>query len=90
MLASETGWKFMKTQSSWEAGKPYPMTDAEWKQAQAMVFKSSSPKQAGGVVAGGAVVATAAHHLGFSPAIVVAIVLIAAAIAFGIWRSKHD
>jgi hypothetical protein len=28
----------MKAQAQWEAGKPYPMTDAEWRQAQAMVF----------------------------------------------------
>jgi hypothetical protein len=29
----------MKAQAHWEAGQVYPMTDAEWKQAQDMVFK---------------------------------------------------
>lgn len=38
VLASETGWKLMKAQAQWEAGKLYPMTDDQWKQAQAMVF----------------------------------------------------
>lgn len=41
LLASPTGWKLLKAQSRWEAGKAIPMTDDEWKQAQAMVFKDS-------------------------------------------------
>lgn len=38
LLASDAGWKLLKAQSRWEAGKPIPMTDAEWQQAQKMVF----------------------------------------------------
>jgi hypothetical protein len=38
LLASPAGWKLLKAQSRWEAGKPIPMTDAEWIQAQTMVF----------------------------------------------------
>jgi len=28
LLASDAGWKLLKAQSRWEAGKPIPMTDA--------------------------------------------------------------
>lgn len=42
-LRSDTGWRFMKYQSQWEAGKPYPMTDEQWKDAQDMAF---GPKKA--------------------------------------------
>jgi hypothetical protein len=38
LLASPKGLALMQAQAQWEAGKPYPMTDAEWRQAQAMVF----------------------------------------------------
>lgn len=38
LLAGPRGLALMKAQAQWEAGKPYPMSDAEWKQAQAMVF----------------------------------------------------
>lgn len=40
-LASDGGWRLLKWQSHWEAGKAIPMTDAEWQQAQAMVFKNA-------------------------------------------------
>lgn len=42
ILASPKGLALMKAQAQWEAGKVYPMTDAEWQQAQAMVFKGTS------------------------------------------------
>ena len=42
LLASPAGWKLLKAQSRWEAGKPIPMTDAEWQQAQGMVFGKQS------------------------------------------------
>jgi len=42
LLASPAGWKLLKAQSRWEAGKPIPMTDAEWQKAQAMVFGDKS------------------------------------------------
>jgi hypothetical protein len=38
LLASPKGLALMQAQAQWEAGKPYPMTDAEWRQAQALVF----------------------------------------------------
>lgn len=42
-LASPAGWKLLKAQSRWEAGKPIPMSDAEWQQAQKMVFAGAAP-----------------------------------------------
>ena len=41
LLASPAGLKLMKAQAQWEAGKPYPMTDSEWQQAQSMVFRGT-------------------------------------------------
>jgi hypothetical protein len=37
-LASFNGRAFMKAQAQWEAGKPYPMTDAQWAKAQELAF----------------------------------------------------
>lgn len=37
-LASPKGLALIKAQAHWEAGRPFPMTDKEWKTAQAMVF----------------------------------------------------
>ena len=37
-LSSSSGIAFVKAQAWHEAGKPYPMTDDEWRQAQAKVF----------------------------------------------------
>lgn len=45
LLASPTGWKLLKAQSRWEAGKPIPMTDAEWQLAQKKVFGPSTAAQ---------------------------------------------
>jgi hypothetical protein len=83
------GLAFLKAQAGHEAGKPIPAPDADWIEAQRRVFKSAdAPKKAGGVVAGGTVAATVAHHFDFSTPIIVAVVLAAAAIAFAIWRAK--
>lgn len=41
LLAGAKGLKLMKAQAQWEAGKPYPMTDPEWKKAQDMVFRGA-------------------------------------------------
>lgn len=41
LLASPKGLALMQAQAQWEAGKPYPMTDAEWRQAQALVFSDA-------------------------------------------------
>jgi hypothetical protein len=43
LLASAAGWKLLKAQSNWEAGKPIPMTDADWQQAQTMFFENAKP-----------------------------------------------
>jgi murein L,D-transpeptidase YcbB/YkuD len=37
-LSSEHGWQLMKAQAWNEAGQEYPMTDAQWQQAQKIVF----------------------------------------------------
>lgn len=41
ILAGPRGIKLMKAQAQWEAGKPYPMGDDEWKRAQDMVFRGA-------------------------------------------------
>lgn len=87
-LASERGLAMMKAQAWHEAGKEYPMTDAEWRQAQALVFPKRAKKSTGAVIAAGGAAATAAHQAGVSPPIVIAIILIAAAIALAVWRFK--
>ena len=38
VLASPKGLALMKAQAQWEAGKPYPLTDAQWAEAQSRVF----------------------------------------------------
>lgn len=46
LLAGPKGIALMKAQAAWESGKikdGYPMTDTEWQQAQAMVFKGAIP-----------------------------------------------
>jgi hypothetical protein len=41
LLASPKGLALMKAQAQWEAGKPYPMSDAQWAEAQSMVFSAA-------------------------------------------------
>jgi hypothetical protein len=43
ILASEQGLALMEAQAQWEAGTVYPMTGAEWQQAQGMVFTAGTP-----------------------------------------------
>lgn len=43
LLESPTGIALLKAQAQWEAGKPYPMSDAQWSEAQAKVFPSMKP-----------------------------------------------
>jgi len=43
LLASPQGLALMKAQARWEAGGPYPMTDAEWQRAQNLIFPGSIP-----------------------------------------------
>jgi hypothetical protein len=42
LLAGPKGLALMKAQAQWEAGKPYPMTDAQWEEAQRMVFTTAA------------------------------------------------
>jgi peptidoglycan hydrolase-like protein with peptidoglycan-binding domain len=57
-LDSPSGIAFLKAQAWHEAGKPYPMSDAEWKHAQDMVFAGAAvPKAAKPVAAAPPVVA---------------------------------
>lgn len=44
-LSSPSGIAFVKAQAWHEAGKPYPMSDAEWAQAQAKVFGRTTAAQ---------------------------------------------
>ncbi len=37
-LEGPEGVRFAKAQAQWEAGKPYPMTDEQWKKAQDLAF----------------------------------------------------
>ena len=43
LLKGPKGLALMKAQAQWEAGRPYPMTDAEWRQAQNLVFPGYNP-----------------------------------------------
>lgn len=90
-LSSDRGVAMMKAQAWHEAGKQYPLTDAEWREAQALVFKpkTTTAKKAGPVVAGGAA-AGAAHQAGLGIGWIIAIgVGVTAFTAFAIWRSKQ-
>lgn len=40
-LSGAKGLQLMKAQAQWEAGRPYPMPDADWKRAQDMVFRGA-------------------------------------------------
>ncbi len=44
LLAGPRGLALMQAQAHWEAGRPYPMTEAEWRRAQAMVFGRHEPQ----------------------------------------------
>lgn len=47
LLEGPTGIELLKAQAQWEAGKPYPMTDADWATAQAMAFGAPLPTTTG-------------------------------------------
>jgi hypothetical protein len=97
VLASLRGLRLIVAQAKWEAGTVYPLTTAEWLQAQDQVFRNAPPvsvrtKKAAGagavVVAGGGAAATIAsqgHHWG-----VVLLVLIVAVVGGGVaWFVIH-
>lgn len=64
-LSSPSGIAFVKAQAQHEAGKVYPMTDAEWAEAQRKVFKTANPAPAStAVVIGGAAASAATWYAG--------------------------
>lgn len=99
-LSSPTGIAFVKAQAWHEAGKPYPMTDAEWAQAQKMVFSgtvvlakpktSKTTKAAGGVVVAGTV--AAGVHQGWGPGqwILAAFIVVGLGAAFYFIRKNFN
>lgn len=100
LLASDRGWKLMKYQASWEAGLAntgYPMSDAEWKQAQHMVFTQATTDKVKkviiGVSAGGGVSGAASQALssGVPEIIVYSIIgLAVAGIIYWLYRSIRN
>jgi hypothetical protein len=93
-LNSGQGLAMMKAQAWHEAGVQYPMTDAEWREAQALVFKPSASaaktvaKKSSPIIAGGAAAETA-RQAGLSLGWIIAIgIAVAAIAAFAIWRFK--
>lgn len=82
-LNSPSGILFVKAQAWHEAGKPYPMSDAEWRQAQSIVFSGAAkdvPVGTNTAGAGGTAAAVAVSS-GFSiPAALAIGVVIAIAI----------
>jgi len=89
---SPMGVAFLKAQAGHEAGKPYPAPDADWIEAQKMVFSGKPPastqKKTTIAVAAGGAAATAAHQSGLGIGWIVAIGAAAAVAAFLIWRFK--
>lgn len=87
-MASENGVKFVKAQAWHEAGKPYPMSDAEWVEAQKLVHgpnavKVPTVKTAAKTQATGHVVTqAAAQAAGFSVGTAVLIFAVVAVVAF--------
>ncbi len=75
-LRSPNGIALMKAQAWHEAGRQYPMTDAEWAQAQAKVFgQPSATKSTAAVVVTTAAGAGVAVKAGWSGAQIAALVM---------------
>lgn len=101
LLAGENGLRLMKAQAHWEAGKPYPLSDAEWRQAQAAVFKGvklpTKPSTGevvvgGGIGAGTAAAAQQASAAGFNYGAIFGIIfvgIIIGAVVFLIMRQNR-
>ena len=91
-LNSPMGIAFLKAQAWHEAGKPYPAPDADWIEAQRLVFSGKAPtspaKKAGGAVVAGGAAAGAAHQSGLGIVWVVGIGVAVAVAAFLIWKFK--
>ena len=92
-LKSKSGIDLMKAQAWHEAGKPYPMSDAEWAEAQRRVFSTKAASTPTTKAATTAVVvntatttaAAQAHSSGASAAVIICIIaagIVAAAVAW--------
>jgi hypothetical protein len=82
---SEKGIAFLKAQAWHEAGKEYPAPDADWIEAQRLVFAGAPVKPVVKVVApttAGAGAAVAAHQSGLSWPAIIAIGAAVAVVAF--------
>lgn len=99
LLNSDTGWRLMKAQAQWEAGKPYPMTDAQWKAAQKLCFGTSFKQGvtktviAAGTVTSTVVAAQVAHSSGYDwTKIIFAVVAVAimGVITYLVIRSRRE
>jgi len=89
------GVTFLKVQAAHEAGKPMPVADPIWVDAQKRVMSGAAPKvatakQKGTVAAGGGTSATAtAVQGGFNPIWALAIGVAVAVAIYAIWRYKQ-
>jgi hypothetical protein len=96
-LKSRSGLEMMKAQAWHEAGKPYPMSDGEWAEAQRRVFGTKAPatpttKAATTAVVVNTATATAAaqaNSSGASPAVIICIIAAGIIIAGLAWYFIH-
>lgn len=88
LLSGPAGIALLKAQAQWEAGKPYPLGDSQWGEAQRKVFAPGPSAGTKVVVATATTVATgavvAAPQVGNSLPIVLGIVA-AIVVAVGVW-----
>lgn len=98
-LGSPYGIAFMKAQAWHEAGKPYPMSDAEWAEGQRLALSgaaskaTSTPIKKATPAGTGTAAGTVAHQSGFDPmvAIVIGVVVtIAAFVVYKYLQNKHQ
>lgn len=103
LLASSLGWRLMKAQAQWEAGKFYPLSDLEWQSAQSRVFNGAAKPSSTATVkkvttgttivvagaAAGAQAASSGHHWTLVVALVVG-ALICAAGAIWLIHRHHE
>jgi len=96
-LRSPSGIALMKAQAWHEAGKPYPMSDDEWKEAQRRGFAAKAPATPTTKAATTAVVvntatttaAAQAHSSGASPVVIICIVAVGLIVAAVAWYFIH-
>lgn len=100
LLASPRGWKLMKAQAQWEAGRPYPLLDSDWIVAQRTVFSSTpmTVEKKKAAAATSAVVVSTASAAGAAKAgvpweVTFAILILGIVVAvIGVWwvHQKHE